>query len=167
MKLLLKEWKAQLYQEADRERLAKLAQLGDEDAAAELQRQDSRKGELSPEEIVKRIAANHGAELANYRNAKLVDSNIVVTRKPDTGEVFVVKVPLILDSKVFVIRIQFSDKAASFVVARWFPDRRAYAKFYDSRLESFNWQDAFEESLLKLKDKLRFDKAEDNYLDRE
>lgn len=44
MKKLLKEWKKQLYESADLERLRKLAQLGDEEAAAELERYEVRGG---------------------------------------------------------------------------------------------------------------------------
>lgn len=47
MKKLLKEWKAQIYESADRERLKKLSQLGDEEAAAQLERDKLRAGKYS------------------------------------------------------------------------------------------------------------------------
>lgn len=47
MKLLLKEWKRRLYESADIERLEKLAQLGDEEAQAELDKQKERRNERS------------------------------------------------------------------------------------------------------------------------
>ena len=67
MKKLLKEWKKLLYESADRERLAKLAQLGDEEAAAQLNTQDARRSTLSNKEIAKRILDNYGVDRHVYK----------------------------------------------------------------------------------------------------
>ena len=55
LKKLLKEWKALLYEAVDRERLEKLAQLGDEEARRELDKHNFRTSEVSPEDYVRKM----------------------------------------------------------------------------------------------------------------
>lgn len=150
LKKLLKEWKTKLYEAADIERLQKLAQLGDEEAAAELERQNQRYGDadLDEEARVDRLVRNLGLELLSLNFKEVPTRNW----GPD-GNRIVERVVEILAKKNDEENVSFklvSRNPWTYFVSSILHKKQSYDSWIKSsmvskNLSANNWMAAFEQ----------------------